>query len=119
MKKSSRLILTAGLLLLLLGGYWMVSFRLKEISLAEPDRYFHLALARMTAERGLVDAIPQIDNLSWKNEYPNGYFLFSTINGLLYRFGGERAVLAVVPVLAGIFLTLLFCILQTLVPLPI
>lgn len=75
---------------------------------SEPDQYYHLAMARMMAESGLVDTLPQADNMAWKEKFTNLYFLFTAITAAAWKIGGETATRAVSPLLTLALLLLLF-----------
>jgi hypothetical protein len=78
---------------------------MKQVSQEEPDGYYELALARQTANHGLIRSIPQAEGLGWYKSYPEKAFLFTVIIGLAYKIGGEAGALAIIPIL-GILLLL-------------
>lgn len=67
--------------------------RLTDVFDSEPDLYFHLVMARRSAEEGVVRSIPQIEDLGWGKVFPEKSFLHTQLLGLAYRIGGERLVL--------------------------
>ncbi len=85
-----------------------VFYHVSPVAKGDPDRYFHLAIARQISEQGMLRSLPQVENLKWGNAYPNGYFLFSLLTGAAYRMGGERAALFVGPILVVLLLAILF-----------
>lgn len=82
----------------------------------DPDRYYHLAISRMTAEEGLLRRLPQVEDLGWGRAFPEKEFLFHAVTSLAYRLGGERASAAIAPVLGFVFLITLLLILRPLAP---
>ncbi len=94
-------------------SYVLAFFRVRPIALSDPDQYMHLAIARLVAEQGgLINALPQADNLGWKTDYPNPYPLFHTIAGLLYKMGGLLGVKLLVPIVAVSLLLILYLYLR-------
>jgi hypothetical protein len=81
-------------------------------SLADPDRFFHLGLARLESSAGTLHTLPQADDVGWGTSFVDKEFLFHVLTRSAYRIGGENAVVDLVPVLvAAIFLILYFSIL--------
>ncbi len=78
----------------------------KVAAAAEPDQYFHLAVGRQLAEHGLTRALPQAEQIAWKDRFTNDYFLFSALVAGAWKIGGERTALGLVP-----FLVLALCLL--------
>lgn len=72
----------------------------------DPDRYYHLGIARLTSESGLLRKLPQVEDLGWGSYFPDKEFLFHVLTGAADWLGGARAVLALVPAL-GIGIVLL------------
>jgi hypothetical protein len=73
----------------------------------DPDRYYHLALARMTVEHGgLLHVLPQVEDLGWGHYFPDKEFLFHVLCGLGYWLAGPDGTLALVPA-CGIAVALL------------
>jgi hypothetical protein len=66
----------------------------------EPDRYYHLALARMFAEEGILRRLPQVEDLGWGAYFPDKEFLFHALTALAWWLGGSVGVMMVVPALA-------------------
>ncbi len=101
-------------------GPWLVALSLYSILLfvllrvhhstvsAEPDQYYHLAMARLMAENGLIDSVPQADNMVWKEKFTNIYFLFTALTAAAWKVGGEPAARAISPLLTLALLLLLF-----------
>ena len=90
--------------LVLLAGFAALAYRVRNYPFYDPDRYFHLAISRMTAAHGLVRALPQAEDLGWGRAFPEKEFLFHALTGAAYRLGGERAAEAVAPLLGGLVL---------------
>lgn len=66
---------------------------------SEPDRYYHLAISRMMVEHGgVLDVVPQVEDLGWGEAFPDKETLFHVVTAVAYRLGGEPWVTAV-PVL--------------------
>lgn len=91
-KLARRLVFLVGFLVLgacyLMAVHWFEPWRL-----AQTDRYFHLALARMTAQVGIVRSLPQIDDLFWTRGYPEKEFLFHLWAGLGFKLSREPGAL--------------------------
>jgi hypothetical protein len=84
------------------------------IGVGDPDRYFHLALARETVASGrlFLQQIPQITGLGWERVFPDKEFLFHFINRWLYAWGGDAGVLRIIPVAAAAILVVLSLLVQ-------
>jgi hypothetical protein len=84
------------------------------IGVGDPDRYFHLALARETVASGrwFLRQIPQITGLGWERVFPDKEFLFHFINRGLYAWGGEAGVLKIIPIAASAILMVLSLLVQ-------
>lgn len=88
---------------------FLVLLRVHHTTVAsEPDQFYHLAMARQMAENGLTHALPQADNMIWKEKFTNIYFLFTAITAVAWKIGGETAARAVSPLLTIALLLLLF-----------
>lgn len=76
----------------------------------DPDRWFHLAISRMQAERGgFLRELPQVDDLGWARAFPEKEFLFHAFTTIGYRIlGGDRGALFVGYLLGVTLLLLLF-----------
>lgn len=87
--------------------------RIAPIAEGDPDRYFHLALARETVLAGKLwlKQLPQFTGVGWDHQFPDKEFLFHFLNRGLQAWGGERAVLWMVPGVSSlIVLVLLFLV---------
>ncbi len=84
------------------------------IGVGDPDRFFHLALARETVEAGrwFLKQIPQVTGLGWDGVFPDKEFLFHFVNRWLYAVGGEAGVLKIIPVATSAILLLLSLLAQ-------
>jgi hypothetical protein len=82
----------------------------------DPDRYFHLALARMVAEGGWPRILPQVEDLGWGRFFPDKEFLFHALGGLAWKLGGPVAVNLLVPLLGMGIGTVLYASLARLLP---
>ena len=105
----SRAFAVLGLLALF---YWLYS-KARGIGLGDPDRYFHLSLARETVAAGKLwlKQIPQAVGLGWEHRFPDKEFLFHFVNRFLWAWRGDAGVLALAPgVSATIVLAVLFWI---------
>ncbi len=80
----------------------------RQAAQAEPDQFYHLAMARSMAESGLIHTVPQVDNTVWKEKFTNNYFLFTAISALAWKIGGEALTLMLIPILVTCLLVLLF-----------
>lgn len=86
----------------LLAGYIALVSWLGLVKGADPDFYFHLALAKLGAEtNSLVKSLPQVEDLGWKWAYPNKEFLFHLWNVILWKIGSAQAVLIGVLLIAS------------------
>jgi hypothetical protein len=73
----------------------LLSFlRVKVISQSDPDRYYHIALSRLTAESGqlYLRSLPQVEDLGWGTDFVDKEFLFHIFTTLGFRAGGEVGV---------------------------
>ncbi len=84
--------------------------------MGDPDRFFHLALARETVAAGKLwlTKIPQIVGLGWDRHFPDKEFLFHLVNRGLYSVGGDAAVLKIIPVASGAIVLSLVALLMRL-----
>lgn len=83
-----------------IGGYYAVYFLPPRLLGAlDPDRYYHIAISRLTAQEGLLRVLPQVEDLGWGRYFPDKEFLFHALTGAAYWLGGVAGVLAVVPLL--------------------
>jgi hypothetical protein len=95
--------------------YFFAHYRFaRGIGVGDPDRYFHLALARETVEAGrwFLKQIPQITGLGWDRVFPDKEFLFHFINRWLYAWGGDAGVLKIIPIAASSILIVLSLLAQ-------
>jgi hypothetical protein len=90
--------------LVLVAVFAALAYQVRNYPFYDPDRYFHLAISRMTAADGLVRTLPQAEDLGWGRAFPEKEFLFHALTGVAYRLGGERGAEAVAPVLGGLVL---------------
>ena len=74
----------------------------------EPDRFYHLAMAKVIASQGIPHSLPQADNLPWKDALPQAYFLWAILSALFFKLGGESATLLLIPLLSCAVLAVLF-----------
>ena len=86
--------------------YWLYFLPPRLLGSHDPDRYYHLALSRLTAEGGLLRRLPQVEDLGWGNYFPDKEFLFHALTGGAWAVGGDAAVLWLVPPI-GILIALL------------
>jgi hypothetical protein len=63
----------------------------------DPDRYYHLGLAAITAEHGLPRTLPQVEDLGWGHYFPDKEFLFHAATGAAEWLAGPSGVMFVVP----------------------
>jgi hypothetical protein len=86
----------AGLLLWLLAltGAFGFALGLDKNAAGDPDRYYHLALSRITVEshRPFLRSLPQVENLLWGDLFVDKEFLFHQLTTAAYRLAGERGV---------------------------
>jgi hypothetical protein len=88
--------------------YWLFFTPPRSMGSGDPDRYYHLALARLWAEGGLPRVLPQVEELGWGRYFPDKEFLFHVLTGGAYRLGGEAGVLWLVPLLGISLLLVLY-----------
>jgi len=93
--------------------------RFDRLGQSEPDLYFQLAIAKKTAEEGIVRKLPQAENIGWAESFPDKNFLFTYLSGVSYRIGGEQGTLSLVPILSGMILVFLFLFLKDYRPTPL
>lgn len=75
---------------------------------SEPDQYLHFALGRQMAEGGVIQKIPQVEDLSWSQRFNNDYFLFTALVAGGWKIAGEPGARAVVPLLSLVLMLLIF-----------
>lgn len=78
---------------------------------SDPDYYYHLAIARLSAENGLLRTLPQAIGIGWNHYFPDKEFLFHRALSLAYRSGGVNFVDLTPPLCAAFIFALLtvFC----------
>jgi hypothetical protein len=88
-------------------GFVLLSRRVSWAQTFDPDRFFHLGLAKLTSMLGFVRTIPQVEDLGWGQGFPDKEFLFHQLLGFVYRTSGEGAARGIVPLLAVALLAVL------------
>lgn len=82
--------------------YWALYYPPILLGSNDPDRYYHLAIARLTVEHGaLLRTLPQVDDLGWGRYFPDKEFLFHALGALARKIAGDEGVLALAP-LSGV-----------------
>ena len=71
----------------------------RAIGSVDPDRFYHLALAKLTGADGILRTLPQAEDLGWARYFPDKEFLFHWLTGVAQWLGGEAGVLMLVPAL--------------------
>ncbi len=72
---------------------------------SDPDRYYHLTLARIIADQGFIHELPQVDDLGWAKQFYEKEFLFHALTALGQKVAGEPgAIFAVWLMCAALFL---------------
>jgi hypothetical protein len=81
----------------------------------DPDRFYHLMLAReWAASTGLfLASLPSVDALGWADFFPDKEPLFHVLTGILQQWGGERAVMLLPALLAGVLIWVLARLVQS------
>ena len=82
----------------------------------DPDRYYHLALSRLSSEHGLLRTLLQVEDLGWDKYFPDKEFLFHVLTTLGYRAGGDAGTLAVIPLLGVALVLVLYTTLTREIP---
>jgi hypothetical protein len=82
---------------------------------SDPDRYYHLMLAREWASSsGLFpQKLPSVDALGWSDFFPDKEPLFHVLTGFLQRWGGEGAVLLLPAILVLVLIGVLARLIQS------
>jgi hypothetical protein len=86
--------LPAVLALALLLGALSFVFRYSKGQEGDPDRYFHMALSRITADSGqlYLRSLPQVEDLGWGDYFLDKEFFFHQLTTLGYRISGDHGV---------------------------
>jgi hypothetical protein len=63
----------------------------------DPDRYYHLGLARLESAQGLLLRLPQVEDLGWGRYFPDKEFLFHAFSAAADWLAGSTGVLLLVP----------------------
>jgi hypothetical protein len=79
--------------------YWLFFLPPRLVGSNDPDRYYHLGLARIASQSGLPRVLPQVEDLGWGRYFPDQEFLFHALTASADWLGGESAVLMLVPLL--------------------
>lgn len=82
----------------------------------DPDRFYHLALSRLSSEQGLLRSLPQVEDLGWGQYFPDKEFLFHVLTAAGYRLNGDAGALAVIPLLGVGIVGLLYLTLRREIP---
>ena len=69
--------------------YW----RAAPVRESDPDRYFHLEMARRTAETGHIRQMKETADLNLGQPFHNSYWFFTWVSSLGYKLGGEQGAL--------------------------
>ncbi len=79
-----------------LAGAFLLLRARTDIQNGDPDRFFHLALARETVKAGrwFLESIPQVEGLGWNDLFHEKEFLFHLLGTLGFHLGGESGVIA-------------------------
>jgi hypothetical protein len=93
---------------LTLAIYGRIFFPPLSLGAGDPDRYFHLWVAQETAARGLLHAIPQVDNLGWALNFPDKEFFFHLLAAFGYKIHGEWGALGLVPAFVVALILILY-----------
>jgi len=75
-----------------------------------PDRYYHFAISKMTAENSLIRSLPQADDLGWGKYFPEKEFLFHQVTAIGYRLYGDYGVIFICGMIGTAICLLLFLI---------
>ena len=86
------------------------------MGISDPDRYYHLALARLASEHGLLRTLPQVEDLGWGQYFPDKEFLFHVLTEIGYRAVDDAGVLAVIPLLGSAIALVLYATLARVMP---
>lgn len=87
--------------------WWRVAPGLRE----DVDRFYHYALSREMAERGLVlPALPQVEGLGWQNYFFDTGFLYHVFTAGAWRVDGETGVFFANAALAAALVALLYAL---------
>lgn len=97
---------------LVLGSIFFLTWsRLKLLGDMDPDRYYHLALARQMDGTAVIGKLPQVWGLGWQYFFPDKEFLFHVLTSFAHRLGQDAGVLFLIPMLTTAYALLLHRIL--------
>ena len=83
------------------------------VLLRDPDAFIHLRLAALTDEQGVIDRIPQAEDIAWSESFADKEFLFHRILAIGHALGGmEGAVHAHYAIISLFYLTLLIALVR-------
>ncbi|MGZ3650875.1 MAG: hypothetical protein ACXWSC_06845 [Bdellovibrionota bacterium] len=87
-----KILLVVGFIAVAVG--FALFLKVKLVSDGDPDRYYHIALSKITAESGrpFLRSLPQVEDLGWGDYFVDKEFLFHEVTTLGYVIGGERGV---------------------------
>jgi len=66
-------------------------YKKTELSIYDPDRYYHFALSREMVKSGelFLRSVPQVEDLGWGEFFVDKEFLFHQLTALGYRISGD------------------------------
>ncbi len=93
-------------------GLFVVLYSRTDIYGGDPDRYYHFAISRETAQAGqlYLDTVPQVVGLHWNKYFPDKEFLFHQLTLAGYKIGGDHGVAIAVLGVGVAVIVLLFLI---------
>ncbi len=81
--------------LVLVAMFFAIRAALPDGPLQDPDRFFHLAVARAYVDEGLPRTLPQVAGLGWDQAFPDKEFLFHALMGAGWAVKGAAGALLV------------------------
>ncbi|MCX6116349.1 MAG: hypothetical protein NT027_02315, partial [Proteobacteria bacterium] len=90
--KSKRILKLIICLLALLAVGSFLAVKFEKVARSDPDRYYHYAVSKITAETFAPKELPQIFGLGWDSFFVEKEFLFHLYTGFAYGLAQEKGV---------------------------
>lgn len=89
--------------------------------LGDTDRYYHFALSKILSDQRAIalQTLPQAEDVTWGEFFPDKEFLFHVVTSIAYRIGGDTGVVVACLLAAAGTAWVLYFFALTLLPAPI
>lgn len=102
--------------LVILLSFIFFYFKFINAGIGDPDRFYHIAISKITYENGLIRSLPQAEDIGWGAYFPDKEFLFHQMTTLGYRLFGEKGVVFIPAFVGSLILAVLFFMCRSVAP---